>query len=79
MAVACDSNSLITGAHDYCCIPSGIQSHVIIYLLNQILGTGLTPQQLVENSAPYRKEIPDGASDAVMLYILCALADAEGA
>ena len=54
------------------CIPTGMQNEVIIYLLNQILGTSLTPQQLMD-AANCMKCIPTGMQTEVQTYLLCQI------
>ena len=78
MPIACDSNSLVQAAACYKCIPAGQQPEVIIYLLNQILGTGLTVQQLTTNAAFFRC-IPSGMQAEVQTYLLCQIANKVGA
>lgn len=58
-------------------IPDGMNSEVIIYLLNQILGKGLTPQQLMDEAKCF-KCIPKGMQDEVITYLLCAIASGAG-
>jgi hypothetical protein len=78
-AIDCnDPNSLIDPAKCYKCIPTGMQPEVMIYLLNEILGTGLTPQQLMANSA-CMKCIPAGFQSAVQTWLLCTIATKLGA
>jgi len=72
MAVNCDPNALVQAASCMSCIPSGKQQEVITYLLNQILGTGLTPQQLMDASLCYHC-IPAGMQDEVITYLLCQI------
>lgn len=60
---------LTNAARCYSCIPAGASQSVILYLLNQIAGTGLTPQQLLEASKCYLC-LPDGASKATTAYLL---------
>lgn len=78
MAINCDSQSLTTAGHDYCCIPTSLHAEVIIYLLNQISGLNLTPQELMANATDFRV-IPKGMEEPVMLYLLCQISDAVGA
>ncbi len=78
--IPCDPSSLALAATQYDgMIPDGEKGAVIIYLLNQIAGTGLTPQQLALNAACYDAYIPKGMQPAVMNYLLCAIANASGA
>lgn len=67
-----DVDTLIKDSDCYRCIPTGMQNEVIIYLLNQILGTGLTPDQLVREAACY-KCIPTGMQPEVQIYLLCQI------
>lgn len=78
MAVNCDPNALEDAAKCMKCIPAGMQPEVVIYLLNQIMGAGLTPDQLMTNSACY-KCIPKGMQPEVQTYLLCQIATALGA
>lgn len=55
-----------------------MQGQVMIYLLNVISGLNLTPEELMQRASCYRC-IPKGMEAAVMLYLLCANADAAGA
>lgn len=55
------------------CIPRGEQPEVIIYLLNQISGLNLTPEQLMANAACY-KCIPQGMQAEVQTYLLNVIA-----
>lgn len=70
--VSCDPNNLVQAAACFKCIPSGAQNEVVIYLLNQILGTGLTPQQLMDASSCY-KCIPRGMQAEVQTFLLCQI------
>ena len=72
MAVSCDPNALIQASACMKCIPTGQQNEVIVYLLNQILGTDLTPQQLMDAAVCYRC-IPTGMQPEVQTYLLCAI------
>lgn len=67
-----DVDTLIKDSDCYRCIPTGMQNEVIIYLLNQILGTNLTPQQLMDESKCY-KCIPAGMQMEVQIYLLCQI------
>jgi hypothetical protein len=78
MAVNCDPNALEQAAACYKCIPTGTQREVMIFLLNQILGTGLTVQQLL-NGAKCYKCIPTGQQDEVISFLLCQIANKVGA
>ena len=75
--ISCEPNDLMVAAKCYKCIPGGMQPEVIIYLLNEILGTGLTVAQLMENAKCY-KCIPAGMQAEVQTYLLCAIANAGG-
>jgi hypothetical protein len=72
MAIDCDPNALLEASKCMKCIPNGMQPEVIIYLLNQILGTGLTPQQLMDAAKCYRC-IPNGMQPEVQTYLLCQI------
>lgn len=78
MAISCEPNDLLLQAKCFKCIPFGMQNEVIIYLLNQLLGTGLTPQQLMDNAKCF-KCIPAGMQPEVQTYLLCQIANASGA
>jgi hypothetical protein len=78
MPVSCLPNDLLDAARCYRCVPVGEQGAVIIYLLNQILGTGLTTQQLMDNSVCF-KCIPSGMQADVQTYLLCQIANSVGA
>jgi hypothetical protein len=75
---SCEPSDLIEASKCFKCIPTGMQSEVIIYLLNEISGLNLTPQQLMDAAACY-KCIPTGMQSEVQTYLLCAIADAAGA
>jgi hypothetical protein len=72
MPISCEPSALLDAAKCYECIPVGAQPEVIIYLLNQILGTGLTPQQLMDGAKCYRC-IPTGLQAEVQTFLLCAI------
>ena len=80
--ISCEPNDLIQAAACFRCIPNGEQEEVIIYLLNEILGTGLTPQQLMDATNPPNnhcacmRTIPKGMRDEVITYLLCQIANA---
>lgn len=63
------TDELLEASKCYDCIPSGEQNAVIIYLLNQILGTGLTVQQLLDQSKCY-KCVPGLMQKEVIIYLL---------
>lgn len=69
--------ALLASAKCYKCIPVGEQQAVIIYLLNEILGTGLTPAQLMTAAKCY-KCIPIGMQPEVITYLLCQIANSGG-
>lgn len=73
--ISCDPNDLMAEAKCFKCIPNGMQPEVMIYLLNEILGTGLTPQQLMDNAKCF-KCIPKGSQAEVQTYLLCAIVNA---
>lgn len=74
MPINCDPSALELSASCYKCIPKGMQPEVMIYLLNQILGTGQTPQQLMDASNCFRC-VPAGMQEEVMTYLLCQIAN----
>jgi len=67
-------DQLIANSSCYKCIPTGMQNEVIIYLLNSILGTNLTPQQLMDAAVSYQSTsfncIPAGMQNEVIIYLL---------
>lgn len=75
-------NTLLAGAACYKCIPTGMQSEVVIYLLAQLLnatnGASTDPAVLMQQASCY-KCIPPGLQGPVSLYILDQLATALGA
>jgi hypothetical protein len=73
---SCEPADLAEAAKCYKCIPEGMQPEVIICLLNEILGTGLTPQQLMERAACF-KCIPSGMQNEVQSYLLCQISDSN--
>lgn len=75
MALDCSPDALVKASNCFKCIPTGQQPEVMIYLLNQILGTGLTPQQLMDNAVCFRC-IPKGMQEEVQTYLLCQIASA---
>lgn len=77
MAVSTDPNTLSQAASCYSCIPAGHQNEVIIYLLNEILGTGLMVQQLIDASK-CMKCIPGSEQQDVITYLLCQIANGGG-
>lgn len=79
MAIDCSNpDALMDAAKCDKCIPTGMQPEVIIYLLNEILGTGLTKEQLIANAA-CMKCIPEGMQAPVQTWLLCAIATKLGA
>ena len=73
--IACDSQTLVNQANCYHMqIPDGMKTAVMIYLLNQISGLNLTPQQLAAAAVPIDKQIPDGMKMAVLIDVTCAAA-----
>ena len=74
MASLCDPQSLITAAAEFQRIRGrNLESEVIIYLLNQLAATGMTPQELMREAKGFRS-IPTGIQDDVLLYLLCQIA-----
>lgn len=55
-----------------------MQRAVITYLLNQLLGTGLTPQQLMQEAACFDKCIPPGMQEEIQTWLLCQIANGPG-
>ena len=74
--ISCDPSVLTEEAKCFKCIPTGMQNEVVIYLLNEILGTGLTAQQLMDNANCF-KCIPNGMQPAIQTYLLCELVNAS--
>lgn len=70
MPVSCEPNDLLEESKCFKCIPSGTQNEVIIYLLNQLLETPLTVQQLLDGAKCFRC-IPQGMQLEVQTYLLC--------
>lgn len=69
----CDPQALITAAAPYQKIRGeNLDNEVIIYLLNQILGTGLTPEQLI-TEARCMSCIPTGMQAEVQTFLLCQI------
>lgn len=73
--ISCEPNDLLEAAKCFKCIPSGMQPEVIIYLLNQMLDTPLTVQELEDAAKCYRC-IPNGMQVEVQTYLLCQIASA---
>lgn len=76
--ISCDPNDLMEAAKCYKCIPAGMQPEVIIYLLNQLLETPMTVQELEDGAKCYRC-IPKGMQSEVQTFLLCQIANAAGA
>jgi len=74
MPISCAPADLVSASACFECVPREAQKQVELYLLNQILGTGLTVEQLVTNSACYQC-IPKAMHDAVAEYLLCQIAN----
>lgn len=74
MAISCEPADLVREAKCFKCIPEGMQNEVIIYLLNQILGTGLTVDQLMDEAKCF-KCIPQGMQAEVQTYLLCQIVE----
>lgn len=77
MPINCDPKALDQAAACFNGILPGDRDTVIIYLLNQLLGSGLTPKQLMQAAACF-DGIPHGMRDAVMTYLLCQIANGPG-
>lgn len=73
--ISCDPADLMAASKCMKCIPQGMQLEVVIYILNEILGTGLTPDQLIENAKCF-KCIPKGSQMEVIAYLTCQLVNA---
>jgi hypothetical protein len=78
MAVDCTPNSLEEAAKCFKCIPKGMQSEVMIYLLATIAKESLDPTTLMAKAACF-KCIPAGMQSEVQTYLLCQIATASGA
>lgn len=79
MPIDCsNTTALLDASKCYNCIPTGAQSEVMIYLLQQIAGNTETVNQLMENSKCF-KCIPAGMQPEVITYLLCQIANAAGA
>ena len=73
MAIDCsDYNALLQESACMKCIPTGMQPEVMVYLLNEILGTWLTPQQLMDEAKCF-KCIPAGMQAEIQTYLLCQI------
>lgn len=70
--ISCDPKDLLEAAKCYACIPKGAQEEVVIYLLNQLLTTPKTVQELMNGAACYRC-IPQGMQAEVQTYLLCQI------
>ena len=52
---------------------------VMIYLLAQIAGVSTDPTSLMDNAKCIDAVIPKGMRDAVIVSLLCSIANADGA
>lgn len=73
MPLDCDPAALLDASKCFCYADPKQADAVVIYLLNQISGLGLTPAQLAENAKCYC--YPDRqVADAAKTYLLCQIA-----
>lgn len=52
------------------CIPVGMQMPVLIYLMQQMSGNGMTTDQLMQAAACNAKCIPVGMQRPIIIYLL---------
>lgn len=83
MAITCnDPTALMAAANCYKCIPPGMQTEVMIYLLAAALnaqnGSSMDPAVLMRQAA-CMKCIPKGAQGDVLTYLMCTLLSVVGA
>ena len=55
-----------------CNIPPGMQGSVQIYLMQQIAGNTMSPDELMQAAAELNGKIPPGMVPYVIAYLLCA-------
>ena len=86
MAINCDPKALQNAAACFSeCIPPGNEKAVMIYLLAQILnamtGASTDPKVILQaaTASPNSFMTLFGIEDAVMMYLLCQIAQASGA
>lgn len=71
-----DTAALLSEAKAFsCCIPEGMMPAVQTYLLMQIAGLDLTPDQLLQEAKCF-KCIPAGQMQEVQAWMLCNIANA---
>jgi hypothetical protein len=78
-AIACDATSLLDASKCLDQIPPGRMDAVMIYLLAQIAGVSTDPTSLMDNAKCIDAVIPKGMRDAVIVSLLCSIANADGA
>jgi len=74
MPQACDTQSLVDAAA--CleqCVPIGFHPAIQTYLLMQIAGLNLTPEQLIDAAKCY--QCLNGMQMEAQLYLLCQIAN----
>ena len=79
MAIECTPDSLADASECYKAISPGDRDAVMIYLLYVISGSALTIPELVANSMCYAQQIDKQLQPGVITYLLCAIAQAQGA
>lgn len=67
--MATETDILLEAAKCYKCIPAGTQNEVIIYLLNELLDTPKTIQELLDGAKCY-KCIPAGTQLEAQTFLL---------
>lgn len=77
MAIDCGNPAAIAAASACYCLPEKQARGAMLYLLNQISGLNLTPNQLAENSKCFCMNRQ--AAEAAELYLLCAISNSVGA
>lgn len=73
MAISCTANDLAANSECYKKISQGDRDAVMIYLLNNISGLNLTPDQLISAAACYAERIEPHMQGAVIMYLLCQI------
>lgn len=79
MPIECTPDSLADASECYKKISPGDREAVMIYLLYVISGLDLTIEELVANSRCYADRIDKHLQPGIIVYLLCAIANAEGA
>lgn len=79
MAIECSPEAIASASECYNRISPGDMDAAMIYLLYVISGLDLTIEELVANSQCYAAKIDKQSQGAVIIFLLCAIADAVGA